>query len=207
VSQSRLARLAPLSGVLFVGLLIASFIVGGEVPDSDAPTDEVVSFWIDNDDANIISALLGALAAVSLTWFGGSVRVALRRAEGDPGRLAALAFGGFLFAAVGGSIFSGLQFSAAETAGEVPDEVTQTLSVLNSDMFATFIVGVIIAFLASAVTILRFGGLPRWLGYVAILIAVLGVTPAGFGAFIAAGVWILVVSVLLYQQQGADAAA
>jgi hypothetical protein len=198
--RSTLERLAPLTGVLFVAFLVASFIVGGEAPDSDAPTAEVVSFWTDNDDENMISALLGALAAISLAWFGGSMRVALRRAEGDPGRLAALAFGGFLIAAVGGSLFCGIQFSAAETAGDVPDEVTQTLSVMNSDMFATFIIGTIVAFLASAVAILRFGALPRWLGYVAILIAVLGVTPAGFGAFIAAGVWILVVSVLLYRE-------
>ena len=42
MSQGTLQRFAPLTAFVFVGLVIASFVVLGETPDSDAPTDEVV---------------------------------------------------------------------------------------------------------------------------------------------------------------------
>ena len=58
MSGSTLERLAPLTGILFEVLLIASFIVGGEGPAADAPTREVIDFWSD-EDPQFISALLG----------------------------------------------------------------------------------------------------------------------------------------------------
>lgn len=203
-----LTRLAPLTGVIFVVLLVLSSIIGGEPTDADEATQEVVSWWTENDSENVASGLLGGLAAAFLVWFGGSVRATLRGAEGEPGRVAAIAFGGFLFAALGGAMFSAFQFAAAETAGDVPAEVTQTLAVLNELFFIPFAVGVLLAFLATAVCILRHGRLPRWLGFAAILVAI-GVIlppPVVFAGLIAAAVWIVVVSVLLFLREEPAAA-
>ena len=82
--------------------------------------------------------------------------------------------------------------------GDVPATVTQTLSVLNEDFFLPFLGGIALLMFGSAFCVLRHGGLPRWLGWVAILIGIVGVTPAGFVGFIAAFVWILIVSFVLY---------
>ena len=41
------------------------------------------------------------------------------------------------------------------------------------------------------------GGLPKCLGWVAIVLAVAGATPIGFVAFLGGALWVLVVSVLL----------
>ena len=194
---STLERLAPLTGVLFVALLVASFIVGGESPDADASTQEVVEFWAD-DDTQILSAILGALAAVFVVWFGASLSAALRRFEGEPGRLSSLVFAGFIILAVGASAFCGFQFAAADTVNDVPPEVTQTLSVLFSDFFFPLAVGNMVALIASGISILRHGALPSWLGYLALVLGIAAVTPVGFFAFLGAGIWVLVVSVLLY---------
>ena len=51
--------------------------------------------------------------------------------------------------------------------------------------------------LAVGISIVRHGALPKWLGWVAILFGVAGMTPAGFFAFIGAGLWIGVASILL----------
>jgi hypothetical protein len=45
--------------------------------------------------------------------------------------------------------------------------------------------------------VVRYGALPKWLGWVAILLGVVGVTPIGFAAFLGLGIWILIVSVIL----------
>lgn len=198
MSRSTLERLAPLTGIVFVALLVISFIVGGDSPDADDSTEEVVAFWTEEESAQIASAIIGAWAAVFLVWFGGTVAAAVRRAEGEPGRLASIAFGGFLLIALGGLSFSAFQFAAAETAGDVPDEVTQTLSVLFSDFFFPLAAGTLLALLSVGVATLRHGVLPRWLGYAAIVIAIAALTPVGFFAFLAAGVWVLIVSIVLY---------
>jgi hypothetical protein len=188
---------APLSGLAFVVLLLLSFVVGGEPPASDGATEEIGAFWSDNETENIGAAFLGALAAVAAVWFGAHVRSALRRAEGDGEVMSLLAFAGFLTVGIGNAAWSGFRYVAADTAGDVPPEVTQILAVLVEWYFLPFATGMVLAFLASAVAILRHGGLPRWLGYLALPIPVFFFTPVWFVGLIGAAIFIVGVSVAL----------
>jgi hypothetical protein len=197
-----LARFAPLTGVVFVPLLVGAQVLEGSPPDVDAPTSNVVRFWTEHDTEMRISAILGGLAAFFLVWFAGSLRAALRRVEREPGRVSAIAFAGFVMFALGGAMFDGFKLVAADTAGDVPGAMTQTLFALQQDFFLPFMVGFVLAFLASATAIPRHGLLPRWLGYVAIPIPFLLLTPAGLVAFVAGAIWILIVSVLLFLREG-----
>jgi hypothetical protein len=61
--------------------------------------------------------------------------------------------------------------------------------VLSELFFVPFAMGLLVALLATLVVILRYGGLlPRWLGFVAIAIAGMFLTPAGLGAAIATAI-------------------
>jgi hypothetical protein len=60
---------------------------------------------------------------------------------------------------------------------------------------------------STGISIVRHAALPKWLGWIAILLGVLGVTPAGFLAFMGGGIWILVVSVMLALRTRAAATA
>jgi hypothetical protein len=211
-SRSTLERLAPLTGVAFVVLFIAAFVISGETPETDDPVGEVRDYWVDNDTENIWSAAFVLWGSVLAIWFAASLRTALRRSEGEPGRLSGLVFAGWTVFAVGALAFAGFGFAAADVADEadVADDVIQTLSILNSDFFPILTGGLAVAMLASGIAVLRHGGIPRWLGYFALLIGITAVTPIGFFSFLAAGVWVLIVSVLLYQREGvpiADATA
>jgi hypothetical protein len=203
MNRSTLERLAPLTGVAFVALFIVSFILGGDPPGTDDPAEEIATYWQDNEAELIWSSALVIWGSVLAVWFGASVRTALRRVEGEPGRLSALAFAGWVIFAIGSCAFAGFGFAAADVADEdaVSAEVVQTLSILAEDFFPIAVLGIAVAMIATAVAILRFGGpLPRWLGYLALLIGVAAVTPLGFFSFIAIGIWALIASVLLYQQ-------
>jgi hypothetical protein len=161
-----------------------------------------VRWWIENDSRALAAAQLGGLASALLVWFGGSVRATLRHTEGEPGRVAAIAFGGFLTAGVGLASIFGFDFAAAQTAGDVPTEVTHTLSVLSELFFIPFAMGLLVALLVTSLVTLRHGGLlPRWLGFVAIVIAIVFLTPAYLGAAIATAFWILYISVLLFLRE------
>jgi hypothetical protein len=197
-----LERFAPLTGIVAVVLFVVAAVISGETPSSDDSTREVVEFWTDEEDSQIWSSVIAAWGTVFLVWFGGSVRAALRGAEVQPGRISAVAFAGFIMMAVGILAFCGIAFAAAETAGDVPPEVTQTFSVLNSDFFFILAGGTALTLLASGIAIVRFGGLPRWVGYVGLVLGIVALTPVGFFAFLASGIWFIIVSILLFLAQG-----
>ena len=57
--------------------------------------------------------------------------------------------------------------------------------------------------LATGLSVVLHGGLPKWLGWIAVLFGVVGLTPVGFIGFLGGAVWIVVVSVLLARRRPA----
>jgi hypothetical protein len=192
--------IGPLTGILFVVLAIIAFAVGGESPGVDDSTRKVVSFYVDNDSEQQIAGALLGLACISLIFFLGSVRRALRAAVGDEGGLSTVAALGGLMIAVGASIFAGLTFTLGDAADELPASAILALNALNSDMFITVAVGTAVFNLGLALAVLRHGGLPRPLGWLALVVGIAGLTPAGFFAFLATGIVIAWASVALAMQ-------
>jgi hypothetical protein len=201
----RAAALVSLTGVLFVVLTVVSFALGGEPPDADDPVGEVVEFWVDNDAANMIAAVVEGLAAVSLLFFAASLRRSLRRAEDGGGILSVAALAGGTVAAAGIGVDASLRFAAASLADEVDPVVIQTLNALWSNFFFPMVIGLATLILATSLSALRSRIVPVWLAWIGFLIAVVFFTPAGFAAFIASGVWILIVSILLWRRESASA--
>jgi hypothetical protein len=196
------ARYAPLSGVLFVVLVVVSIIVSGfDSVGTDDSTQEVVDFWSDNDGQQIAAAIIGALAMVPFLWFLGVLRSTLRVAEGGTGRLSATAYAGGIVLVGFALVDSALQLAVADTVGDVPAGVTQSLSVLYSDFFLGFPIGFGTLMLATGLVLLRTRVLPTWLGWFALVLGILAFFgPVGFFAFLVFLVWLVITSVMLYQR-------
>jgi hypothetical protein len=195
-------RIGALTGVLFVILVIVAFAVSGETPDADDSTRKIVSYYIDNDDEQMIAAGLLGWASVALLFFLGSLRKALRRATGDDGGLSVIVMLGGAFIAVGATIFAGLTFTLGDAAEDMPIDAVVALNGLNSDMFFTLAAGVATFNLALGLAILRHRVFPKALGILAIVVGIAGLTPLGFFAFLVTGIVIIWVSVLLAMQAG-----
>jgi hypothetical protein len=195
-----LERFAPLTGVVFVALVVPVFFLGGEPPDADEKLPKVLDFWKSNDSELMWGAALAGLAAVFLLWFMGVLRSSLRTAEGGTGRVSTTAYAGGIVLATWIAFLASIQFAAADTAGDVAPAVTQTLSVINSDCFFGFAVGTATIFIAAGGLIIRTGFLPRWLGWISVLLGIAAVTPAGFVSFIGLLLWILAVSIVLFRR-------
>jgi hypothetical protein len=178
-------------------LIVASFIVVGESPDLDASSSEVVSYYTDNDSSLQWGAALLALGAFFFMLFSTTVSSLLRR---DPARGAVAAnfslAGGIVFA-IGATIFAGLAFTAGDAVDDVAPATLQTLHALEMDMFFTVAIGTAAFLLGSGVGALKSDLLPNWLGWAAIVIGVVALTPAGFFGFLALGLWTLVASAML----------
>jgi hypothetical protein len=188
---------APLTGILFVALAIAAFVVSGETPGTDDSRREIISFYLENDSEMAISGALLALACVALAFFLAALRQALRAAAGDDGLLSTVTLLGGLMIIVGASIFAGIAFTLGDAADELPASAILTLNALNSDLFFPVAVGTAVFNLGLGLAVLRHGGLPRPLGWVAAVIGVAGVTPLGFFAFLATGIVIVWTSIVL----------
>jgi hypothetical protein len=195
-----LERFAPLSGLLFVVLVLAAVIVGGETPGANDSLAKVIDYWRDNDDQAIAASIIAAFSAVALLWFAGVWRATLAAAEGGSARLANTAFAGAILAAVGWSMLIAFNFMAAETIDDVAPQVTQTFSALQSDFFFPLAIGFSVFLLASGLAIVRTGVFPAWMGWVAVVLGVLSVTPAGFFAILLALAGIIAVSLMLFMR-------
>ena len=198
--------IGPLMGIVFVLLFIVAFIVGGETPAVDDSTQEVVSFYVDNDTEQQIASALLALGCVALIFFLGTLRRSLRVVAGDEGGLSTVVLLGGLLIAAGASIFAGIGFTLGDAADELPDSAIMALNAMNSDMFFTVAVGTAVFNLSLALAILRRGGFPKPLGWLALVVGIVGLTPFGFFAFIATGIVVVWTSVLLTMQASAPGA-
>lgn len=199
MTRGRWFRYAPLLGALFVVLVAAGFIVAGDAPDVDSSAQEIRDSYGD-EAKHIIGAFLVALGAGALLFFASQLRAALRIVE-PFGRMANTAFAGAIVAATGFLVAAGIHAGLGDVAQDdaISGQAVQALNVLDNWSWLPFSMGTVVMVLASGIAIVRGAGrLPVWLGWIGIVIGILFVTPVGFIAFIAAGLWVLVLSILLY---------
>jgi hypothetical protein len=179
-------------------LLIVSFIVQGEPKDADHSPGEIARWYVDNKDAAEISAFISVVAGAVLIFFGAYLRKVLAAAEGVGSMLPVLPLIGLAIVAVGASIDAALIFAAAEAAGDVPDPTIQTIQAIWDNDFATFALGIMVFLWSVGLAVLRTGALPKWMGWAAIVFAVLSIAgPVSFFSAPLAGLWVLVASIVL----------
>lgn len=189
--------LVPLTGLGFILVGILSFVVGGEPKSADDPAREIVSWYVDNKDSVEVGAILSVVAGVLLVFFGAYLRDVLRAAGPGTDGLSLVAFMGFVVVAVGTAIDGTIMFAAAEAAEDVPAASLVALQALWDNDFLPFILGVELFLWGTGLAVVRTGVLPKWLGWVMIVLAVVGFTPIGFVAAIGSALLVLILSILL----------
>jgi hypothetical protein len=201
MNNSRWERLAPLTGVAFVVLLVAGVLVINNY-DYLPPAEEIKSFYEDGSTRITAGGYLALLSVFFFLWFVGSVRSSLRVAEGGTGRLSAVAFGGGVAAGAGMIVGYAAVWAAAQRAGADGGIAAETATGLF-DLSGVLIgntVPIAFAVLIGATAVLSFrtGVFARWLAWVSAVIAVGLLTPVNYIFIGIALLWVLVVSILLY---------
>lgn len=200
-----LSRLAPLSGIGAVALLI----VGGVLATTK------FAYWITPEKALAAfnksparigqGALIAGFYAVALfVIFAGSLIGALRASEGDGGFLAPIALVGAVLCAIALAGGFGILWVAAVRAGG-PSGITQEYATVMNDLYSVLLanvasIGLAALIGATGVASLRSGLFPAWLGWTSVVFGVGLLTPIHWIFEGLALVWILAVSVLLFLQ-------
>ena len=192
-----LKRLAPLSGLAFVVSLIAFRIIeGGSLPDPDDSTASVVAFWVDHRDEQIAVAIIASFATFFFTIFAAGLFGVLRQGEEGDGYLAPLTLAGAVLTATGMLAVTTVEFAAADSAGKVPADVTQALSVLQADTWFGIAVGFAVFGIGAGLAVLKLGLFPRWMGWLSLVTGVLWLTPIQFIAIFLSVIFVAGTSVV-----------
>lgn len=193
-------RLAALAGLAFVVLFVVAFALGIEVGDSDR---EILDYYGDNGNRakEVVAFFLIAGAALSLAVFATALRSIITRFEQENAMLAALAWaGGIACAAL---ILAGNAVSRATAFATMSDDFQldpDTRNLFETAGFLLFVSGALAAILlvvGVSLAALRYGVLPRWLGWAGFAVAALLPLAIGFVGFLVFLLWVITVSAAL----------
>jgi len=199
VNRRLLALAGPVFSVLF---LLALFFVDDDGPGDKATGEAVVAYVKDHEGSMLVGAFAGApMAALLVLFFSHLAALARERsADAGPGPSVMIA-GAVLWGAglVGGSA---LQLAAVDAADDNQAQVAQTVAVLLNADWLPFIAGVAVTLLGAGMTVLRVGLLPRWLGWVGLVVGIIALAgPGGFLGFFVGPLWMLVGGIVLLRQE------
>ena len=209
-------RWGALGGILFVVLVAITAILPGYPPKTGDSARKIADFINDNGDEIRWAATSGGLAVIALFWWLGSVWRLMRRAEGGSPRLTVTAFAGAVFAA-------GTATIGAVSLAVIPVIGTHTFAnaqiryfyILSTDIAVATMFGAAIFVIAFSVLIIRTHVLPPIMGWLGLIVAVLGIIGApvvsstrdtffylAFAGFVAFLAWVVIVSIIMFVQGG-----
>ncbi len=190
---SRLGGLGIVYAVLFV---IAQALIGNG-PGTGASGAAIVTYYRSHRASEIAGVFVVAVAVVAFSFFLAALRRTLGRHEetGQWGNV--IATGGAVYI-VGLLLMAVSSIALVDAAHHHLGGAAQTLTVFSNDLWVPVVTGLSVLALGTGVSVLRTGGLPRWLGWASVVLGVLSLSgPAGAIAFLLAPVWALVVGIAI----------
>jgi hypothetical protein len=206
--QDRSNRYAPLTGIAFVVITIVAFATGGgETPNANASPAKVILYYAKHRSEIETSSVLIVFGFLFAVLWAGALRSYLRRTPGAEG-LASLVLAGGVLMAVGAVTLAGIEYGLAHQLYHLGPQVAQTLNFLANELFLPLLVGGFLFGVCAGLAILRGAALPRWLGWVAIVIGVAAVIPpVSFFALLGFLLWSLVTSIIAFKRLSGAAPA
>ena len=200
-TTNRIVRLTPLSGFVFVALMISVISFEGEELGADAAPATVLAHWADRADLRLLVASLSAAALLFLLVFAACVRGALRSREPAEASASIVSFAGAVVAAGGLSVSAWATLAASRAADAGSTDAVVTLDHLVQSAWLPITAGFAVMLLAAGIGGVRTGAFPRFLCWTAVILGIAFLTPAGIAAFLLTPLWILAVSVVLFRAQ------
>jgi hypothetical protein len=191
----------PATGIAFVVIaVVAAILLGGGQDPSDKTPQEIINYYDDHNTQQGIGSFLIGLAGIFFLFFAGALRSFLRTSAGERSVLPTVAYAGGIVFVAAVAVGASLNLTLVDLADDLDPVAVQAVDAISYDYYLPFAIGFVPFLIASGISVVRSGALPKWLGWVPIVLGIAGYTPAGFFAFIAALVWVLIVSIMLTQR-------
>jgi hypothetical protein len=193
-------RLAAAAGFAFVVLYIVAFALGIEVGESDR---EILDYYADtgNRSKEVVAFFLIAAAALAFLVFASALWSLVARVEQETTVLAALAWAGGIACAVlvlaGNAVSRATAFTAMSDEFQLDPNTRRVVEDIGFLLFASGALAAILLVVAVSLAALRYGVLPRWLGWAGFPAAALLTLAVAFVGFLVFALWVLTVSATL----------
>ena len=209
-----IARWAALGGVAYVVLFaIGVILLFGNSPDSSSAPAKIIAYYSKSGHRDRINFgwLLAGLGVFFFLWFLSALRQTVRRLEADDGFLTGLvAIGGSIYAALtlaAVAVDTGIRTMSDDTYRHTvypglihaADDVSWVLHASGGAGLGTMII-------AASLAGLRAGAVPRWAGWLGIVVGIIGLGLLLFFPWFVIAIWILVVSIGMFVRGGRSAA-
>jgi hypothetical protein len=204
--SSPLARWAALGGILYVVLfVIGTILLYSGAPDSGSSPSKIISYYGDSGHRDRISLgwVIAGLGLFFFLWFLSSLRNWVRRNEGGDVFLTGLT-------TIGGVVYATLALAAIainmgiRTMSDDTYHHTVYPGLIHAADDASYILhatggaGAATMIIAASIAAMRSRAWPAWAGWLGILAGILALASILFFTQLAIGIWILVVSALLF---------
>ena len=197
----------PFTGIVFVVLAIVITVLIGQGQDAtDKTAQEIANHYNDHNTKESIGAILIAFAAIFILYFGGWLRRFLRDAEGPEGILSAVAFGGTVVFSAGAAVEGSIHLALADLADNINPIALQAINGIDFDMFFFFPVGLGTMVLATGISAVRHGSLPKWFAWASVVLGVLFVSPVFWIVFFIGPLWFLIIGIIGIRRALSDGA-
>jgi hypothetical protein len=191
-------RVLALCGVVAAAILAVSVVSRNGAPGGHDFPVVVQRYYRANDTVNQVGAVLVLIAAVLLVLFAARLRELLRSGDRDAGMLAMAAFGGAVLTSSTVALAAVIHLALVSAANDHLPIVVRTLNVLDHYAFVAVGVGLATLLLAAGISTVYRPVLPRALGWIACVTAILAVAgpliPAGI---LLGAIWLLLVGLML----------
>lgn len=218
-AKRRWNQVGAAGGIAFVVMqLIAQALiqVGGSEPAFDAPAADIVTFFANrNSTLTQVGGFINVLSIFAFLWFLGVLWAALRQHEGESAWLSLVAFASGLLGMAVMLSGGGWELAVFRLDEVSRPEIIQLLFDQGNQAFASLWITLASMLLAAGIVSIRDGGLPRWLGWFGLAVAVtllvarsVWFTASGvkFLPYMLFWVWIIGASVVLVRRAGKEAA-
>lgn len=198
--MNRLVRIVPLAGVAYLVLEVAGNGSIGNFPDSNTSIAKLLPFYASHHAAIARGGLLLHYGALALALFLVAIWARLRQAGVRPLVSGALLVGAAVTVAAAfaeAGVYSTLGFVGGHESVITPAAL-QAWHINGAGGGATTgDGGLMIALLAISAAAIASGALPRWLGWSALLLGLVQLTPLGFFGGLVFWVWAAVAGVYM----------
>jgi hypothetical protein len=199
-SQTRLAQRVGALGIVYAVVFAVGYVLAGGGPSATASGATVVRYYTTHKTSEIVAVFAVAIASVAFVLFASSLRRFLTRSN-DSGVLNSAITAGSAVYASGVLFVAMLTIGLVDAAKHSMGGAAQTLNLLSSDDWVPVVAGISMTALATGVLSLRTGALPRWLGWVSIVLGILAIAgPVGGIAFLLFPVWTLVLAAVIIRR-------
>jgi hypothetical protein len=189
-----LTRWTPLTGAVAGILVIVAFFAGGNTPNANASPASVISYFARNGSTAKALALIGAFAMIFFVFFA----VALAsRMRGSTAWLANGTIAGAAFGAVGVVALFSVQYVLGDNSRYLNAGSASALNLLNNDLFLPAAAGMCVFGIVGGLAVVASKVLPRWMGWVLVVIGACCASPLLFFALLVTAAWMLVAGIWL----------